>query len=59
MPGVTAVKIGGHFDGSLVLHWEKKIFIADSIITVPGAYTPHPRPAGQTTYSFQWSIPNM
>ena len=23
------------------------------------AYTPHPRPPGQTSYSFQWSIPNM
>ena len=35
LPGVTAVKTGGHFDGSLVLHWEKKLFIADSIVTVP------------------------
>ena len=23
------------------------------------AYTPHPRPPGQTSYAFQWSIPNM
>lgn len=35
VPGVTAIKIGGHFDGSLVLHWENKIFIADSLVTVP------------------------
>ena len=33
--GVTAIKTGGHFDGSLVLHWEDKLFIADSMITVP------------------------
>ncbi len=33
--GVTAVKTGGHFRGSLVLHWEGKLFIADTIVTVP------------------------
>lgn len=35
LPGVTAIKTGGHFPGSLVLHWEKKLFIADTIVTVP------------------------
>jgi len=33
--GVTAVKVGGHFPGSLVLHWEDRLFIADSFVTVP------------------------
>ena len=33
--GMTAIKTGGHFPGSLVLHWERKLFIADSIVTVP------------------------
>ena len=33
--GVTAVKVGGHFEGSLVLHWEKKLFVADSLVTAP------------------------
>ena len=32
VPGVTAIKAGGHFDGSLVLHWEKKLFIADTLM---------------------------
>ena len=32
--GVTAIKTGGHFDGSLVLHWDRKLFIADSLLTV-------------------------
>ena len=96
LPGVTAIKAGGHFPGSLVLHWERKLFIADTIVTVPvglllipfshihdffpvpmvrrcagcgylltchndeqSAYTPHPRMPGQTSYAFQWSIPNM
>ena len=35
VPGITAIKTGGHFPGSLVLHWENKLFIADSIVTVP------------------------
>jgi glyoxylase-like metal-dependent hydrolase (beta-lactamase superfamily II) len=38
LPGVTAVKTGGHFDGSLVLHWEKKLFIADTFVTVPVSF---------------------
>lgn len=33
--GVRAVKTGGHFRGSLVLHWGSKLFIADTIVTVP------------------------
>lgn len=33
--GVTAIKTGGHFPGSLVLHWGNKLFIADTIVTVP------------------------
>jgi len=35
LPGVTANKCGGHFPGSLVLHWENKLFIADTMVTVP------------------------
>lgn len=39
LPGVTAIKTGGHFPGSLVLHWERKLFIADTIVTVPVSTT--------------------
>ena len=35
LEGVTAIKTGGHFRGSLVLHWEGRLFIADTIVTVP------------------------
>jgi glyoxylase-like metal-dependent hydrolase (beta-lactamase superfamily II) len=35
VPGVTAVQAGGHFDGSMVLHWNKKLFIADTMMSVP------------------------
>lgn len=34
LQGVTAIKTGGHFDGSLVLHWDEKLFIADSLLTI-------------------------
>jgi len=59
VPGVTAIKVGGHFDGSMVLHWNKKLFIADSMYTVPSALSPPTRQPGTTSYSFMWSIPNM
>ncbi|KAK3720846.1 hypothetical protein LTR37_003509 [Vermiconidia calcicola] len=35
IPGVCAAKPGGHFPGSLVLSWDKKLFIADTFVTVP------------------------
>ncbi|KAL9016743.1 MAG: hypothetical protein Q9185_005917 [Variospora sp. 1 TL-2023] len=59
LENVTVIKAGGHFPGSLVLHWDDQLFIADTIMTVPSAHSPHPRPPGQISYSFQWSIPNM
>ncbi|GJJ07789.1 hypothetical protein Clacol_001994 [Clathrus columnatus] len=33
--GVTAIKVGGHFPGSMVLHWRNRIFTADSIMITP------------------------
>ena len=35
LPGVVAAKTGGHFPGSLVLLWEKKLMIADTFVTTP------------------------
>ena len=38
LPGITAIKCGGHFDGSLALHWDEfggVLFIADTMFTVP------------------------
>ena len=35
VPGVTAIKCGGHFPGSLVLHWENKMFHADTFKAIP------------------------
>lgn len=30
VPAVTAIKVGGHFDGICMLHWGKQLFIADA-----------------------------
>jgi glyoxylase-like metal-dependent hydrolase (beta-lactamase superfamily II) len=32
--GVTAVRCGGHFDGSMVLHWDGMLFVADTLFTI-------------------------
>jgi len=62
IPGVTAIKCGGHFPGSLVLHWAsaKILCLADTIMTVPSGLSFHKsRQPGTNTYSFMWSYPNM
>jgi glyoxylase-like metal-dependent hydrolase (beta-lactamase superfamily II) len=33
--GVTAIQVGGHFDGSMVLHWDGHLFIADTFVNIP------------------------
>lgn len=58
VPGTTLIKAGGHFPGSFLLHSRNSLFLADTIVTVPAAYTPHPRPKGMNSFVFQWSIPN-
>jgi glyoxylase-like metal-dependent hydrolase (beta-lactamase superfamily II) len=35
---VRAIQCGGHFDGSLVLWWEEKLFIADTMMSVPVSF---------------------
>ena len=55
LPGVTAVRLGGHFAGGTVLHWAggadgAGVLLAGDILQVtPGAHR----------VSFQWSYPNM
>ncbi|TVY26716.1 Uncharacterized protein LHYA1_G004721 [Lachnellula hyalina] len=66
--GVKALKLGGHFPGSLVCLAYKKLLVADTLVTAPaglGDWSKGPdggkggRPPGMTSYSFMWSIPNM
>lgn len=59
VPGVTAIQAGGHFDGSMFLHWENKLFIADTMMSVPSGFYHKDRLPGTTSYSFMWSYPNM
>ncbi|CAD0024683.1 unnamed protein product, partial [Aureobasidium pullulans] len=68
--GVTAIQVGGHFEGSMVLHWDGvgeeggeeqggHLFIADTFVNVPSGFYRKDRPPGTTSFSFMWSIPNM
>ncbi|KAF1812402.1 hypothetical protein P152DRAFT_34692 [Eremomyces bilateralis CBS 781.70] len=59
LPGVTAIKAGGHFPGSLLLHWENKLLIADTVMATPSGLYFKDRPTGTNSYSFMWSYPNM
>ena len=56
--GATAIMCGGHFPGSMVLHWDSKLFIADTLLMVASAHNPDPAKPGVVSYSFMWSIPN-
>ena len=55
--GVKAIKAGGHFDGSLVLHWEKTLFIADTIYTVPVRLTLAPSSSLVSNSLFTYPFP--
>ncbi|KAI9755183.1 MAG: hypothetical protein M4579_004379 [Chaenotheca gracillima] len=61
LPGVRAVKTGGHFPGSLVLLWEEtqRLLIADTFLIVPSGRYHINRPPGTSSFAFMWSIPNM
>ncbi|KAF2170995.1 hypothetical protein M409DRAFT_63991 [Zasmidium cellare ATCC 36951] len=58
LEGVTVLLAGGHFDGSLLLHWDEKLFIADTIFTSPSATNPVPGKPGVISFTFFYSIPN-
>jgi hypothetical protein len=66
--GVIALKLGGHFPGSLCLLAFGRLLVADTIVTVPaglGDWSAGPhgtkdgRPKSSSSYSFMWSIPNI
>jgi len=60
--GVKALKLGGHFPGSLVSLYDGRLLIADTLVTTPsglGDWKEKPRPKGMNSFSFMWSIPNM
>ncbi|RFU74686.1 hypothetical protein TARUN_7556 [Trichoderma arundinaceum] len=67
LPGVKAIKLGGHFPGSLVLLFDGRLFTADTLMTTPAGIgkwdvdalgAKREKPPGLNSYSFLWSIPN-
>ncbi|KAH9879019.1 hypothetical protein J1614_002454 [Plenodomus biglobosus] len=56
---VKMIQAGGHFDGSAFLLWEKKLFIADTIMSVPSGFNNAFRVPDTVSYSFMWAYPNM
>lgn len=53
---VKAIQCGGHFEGSMVLLWEKKLFIADTMMSVPVSIMKFLRYASQLTL-LVWILP--
>ncbi len=55
LPGVTLIRLGGHFAGGTVLHWAEgadgagALLVGDILQVTPGA----------DRVSFMWSYPNM
>ncbi|PTB63153.1 hypothetical protein BBK36DRAFT_1171953 [Trichoderma citrinoviride] len=67
VPGVKAIKLGGHFPGSMVLLFDGKLFIADTLMTtaagigkweVDALGEKREKPPGLNSFAFLWSIPN-
>ncbi|KAL7813596.1 beta-lactamase-like protein [Trichoderma aethiopicum] len=65
--GFKAIKLGGHFPGSLVLLFDEKLFTADTLMTTPAGMGKwdvdalggkREKPPGLNSFSFMWSIPN-
>ncbi|SDW71363.1 Metallo-beta-lactamase superfamily protein [Marininema mesophilum] len=54
-PGVTAVRIGGHFEGSTILHWAEGADGEGAILTGDTVYITF----GLNRVSFMYSFPNL
>ncbi|KAJ4195602.1 hypothetical protein NW755_001763 [Fusarium falciforme] len=66
--GVKAIKLGGHFPGSMVLLFDGRLLIADTLMTtaagvggweVDATGTSRSKPPGLNSFSFLYSIPNF
>ncbi|KAK1834290.1 beta-lactamase-like protein [Podospora conica] len=66
--GIKAIKLGGHFPGSLVLLYDNHLLVADTLMITPAGLAnwdvnalgePRARPPGVNTFAFMFSIPNM
>lgn len=70
--GATILKLGGHFPGSLVLLFDGRLLVADTLLTTPAGMGNWEtdavgtkreghlgRTQGANSFAFMWSIPNM
>lgn len=60
--GAKAIKVGGHFPGSLVLLHDSRLLVADTIMPTPagvGDWGARGRPKGMNSFAFMWSYPNV
>lgn len=60
--GAKAIKVGGHFPGSLVLLHDKRLLVADTMMPTPagvGDWGEKGRPKGMNSFAFMWSYPNV
>ncbi|RSM18695.1 hypothetical protein CDV31_002415 [Fusarium ambrosium] len=66
--GVKAIKLGGHFPGSMVLLFDGRLLIADTLMTtaagvggweVDATGSSRSKPPGLNSFSFLYSIPNF
>ncbi|KAL5345767.1 hypothetical protein ACLOAV_009521 [Pseudogymnoascus australis] len=60
--GAKAIKVGGHFPGSLVLLHDSRLLVGDTIMPTPsgvGDWGARGRPKGMNSFAFMWSYPNM
>lgn len=66
--GATAVRLGGHFPGSMVLKFDRHLLIADTLMTtasgvgksdVDALGEERERPHGLNSFAFLYSIPNF
>lgn len=65
--GAKMIRLGGHFPGSMVLLYDRHVFIADTLMMTPAGFgdwtadamgSPRQRPPGQNSFAFMWSFPN-
>lgn len=60
--GVKAIKVGGHFPGSMVVLHDRRLLVADTMMPTPsgmGNWGEKGRPPGMNSFAFMWSYPNV
>lgn len=65
--GARAIRLGGHFPGSMCLLFDRRLLCADTLYVTPAGTAEwsvdalgnkRERPAGTNSFAFLWSVPN-